>query len=91
MTDQNAQKKTTEARPFSANQADFGLPFQSAFGLFQKEALKVADDTEKLVDRSMQEMKRANHETARLWEAQLELGASMSRAMFDGVRRVWNV
>lgn len=83
---QNAQKKTAEAHsPFNVGA---GLP---GFGVFQKEALRVADDAEKMVDRSMQEMKRANHETARLFEAQLELGASMSRAMFDSVRRVWNV
>ena len=82
------QKKTTEThRPGP----DATSPFHAAFGLVQKEALRVADETEKMVDRSLQEMKRANHEGNRLWEAQLELGASFSRAMFDSVRRVWNV
>ncbi|MDP2340656.1 MAG: hypothetical protein Q8O67_06850 [Deltaproteobacteria bacterium] len=86
MTDQNAKKH--EAHKPSVDAAS---PFHAAFGAFQKDALRVADESEKMVERSMQELKRANHEGARLWESQLELQASMTRAMFDGVRRMFSV
>ncbi len=87
MTDQNTAKKSETHRPG----VESNSPFHAAFGLVQKETLRIADETEKMVDRSMQEVKRANHEGARLWEAQLELGAAFSRAWFDGVRRMNNV
>ena len=84
--DQNTAKKNDAHKP----SADAASPFHAAFGAVQKEALRVADESEKMVERSLQELKRANHEGARLWESQLELQASMTRAMFDSVRRVWN-
>ena len=87
MTEQTKSTKSETHRPG----AEATSPIHAAFGMMSKEALRVADETEKMVDRSMQEWKRANHEGSRLWEAQLELGASMSRAMFDSARRVWNV
>jgi hypothetical protein len=89
MTAPNAQ---TAARPETHQPgAEATSPFHAAFGLLQREALRVADETEKALDRSAQELKRAQHEGGRLWEAQMELGQSMSRAWFDGVRRMWNI
>lgn len=86
MTDTHA-KKTEQPK----SGPDFLTPFHAMFGVFQKETLRVADDAEKAVERSLQEMKRANHEGNRLWESQLEMSASVSRAAFDSMRRMWNV
>lgn len=65
-------------------------PMNARFGMMKGEMLKVAEVQEKMVERSLVEMKRATVEGARLWESQIELQASMTRAAFDGVRRMWN-
>jgi hypothetical protein len=91
MTEQKSEQKFGPKSETHRPDASATSPFHAGFALFQKEAQRVADETEKMVDRSMQELKRANHEGARLWEAQMELGASFSRAWFDGVRRMTNV
>ncbi len=71
--------------------ADAATPFQAMFGMWKSEMLKVADESEKMAERSFVEMKRATVEGNRLFESQVELGASMMRASFDGMRRLWNV
>jgi hypothetical protein len=84
---------TTEPKKSEAHKptTESTSPFHAVFGAFQKEALRTADDVEKMVERSHQEARRATHEGARLWESQIELSASVSRAMFDGMRRMMNV
>jgi len=84
MTD---QKKTTQAPTFSETEN----PVVAMFGMMRKEMLKVADESEKMMERSLVEMKRASHESGRLVESQLELSNAMTRAMFDGARRLWSV
>lgn len=69
---------------------DAHAPMNGMFAMFKGEVLKVADEQEKMVERTLVEVKRATVEGARLWESQLELQASMTRAAFDGVRRMWN-
>lgn len=88
MNDANTSKKNHETHKAAA---EFATPFTAMMGVFAKEALRVADEAEKGVERSLQEMKRANHEGNRLWESQLEMSASVSRAAFDSMRRMWNV
>ena len=86
MTD---QKKTTEHTAYKPA-VDAALPGAAFFGLFRTEALKLADETEKAVERSLVEVKRAQIDGSRLFETQLEVQAAMTRAMFDSVRRAWN-
>jgi hypothetical protein len=69
---------------------DTHSPVNAMFGMWKSEMLKLAEEQEKMAERSLVEMKRATVEGARLWESQLELQASMTRAAFDGVRRMWN-
>jgi hypothetical protein len=83
-----ADPKKSDHAPRSAESTS---PWHAAWGAWQKESLRFADEAEKMLDRSFQESRRATHEGARLWESQVELTASMSRAMFDGVRRMMNV
>jgi hypothetical protein len=66
-------------------------PFAGMNTFVQKEFLRVADESEKALERSMQETKRAMHEGSRVLEGQIELGQSMMRAWFDSARRIWNV
>lgn len=80
------QKKSHEHK----STFDAASPMHAMMSVWQKEALRVADETEKAVERGMQEFKRATHEGGRMFEAQLELSASMNRAAFDSVRRMWN-
>ncbi len=82
-----SEKNTQQHKP----DANTATPFTAMFGMWQKEALKVADETEKAVERSLVEFKRASVESNRLWESQLELQASVSRAAFDAARRLWSV
>jgi hypothetical protein len=84
----SAEQKKTEGHTPAA---DATSPFHAAWGAMQKESLRVADEAEKMVERGFQESRRATHEGARLWESQVELTAAMSRAMFDGWRRMMNV
>jgi hypothetical protein len=69
---------------------DTHSPVHAMFGMWKSEMLKFAEEQEKMTERSLVEMKRATVEGARLWESQIELQASMTRAAFDGVRRMWN-
>lgn len=84
----SAEQKKHEAHKSAAEATS---PMTAAWGVMQKESLRVADEVEKMVERSFQESRRATHEGARLWESQVELTAAMSRAMFDGWRRMMNV
>jgi hypothetical protein len=84
----SAEQKKTEAHKSSHEAAS---PLHAAWGAMQKESLRFADETEKMMERGFAESRRATHEGARLWESQVELTASMSRAMFDGWRRMMNV
>jgi hypothetical protein len=88
MTDKSS---STTAQNAHKPSADAGTPFQAMFGMWKVEMLKVADESEKMAERSLVEMKRATVESSRLFESQVELGANMMRASFDGVRRMWNV
>ncbi len=81
------QKKAEAHKPA----ADATSPFHAAWGAMQKESLRFADEAEKMMERSFQESRRATPEGARLGESQVELTAAMSRAMFDGWRRMMNV
>jgi hypothetical protein len=83
-----AEQKKTESQKHTAETAS---PFHAAWGAMQKESLRFADEAEKMMERSFQETRRATHEGARLWESQIELSSAMSRAMFDGWRRMMNV
>ena len=85
------EKNTTSNAQAHKPSADAGTPFQAMFGMWKSEMLKVADESEKMAERSLVEMKRATVESNRLFESQVELGASMMRASFDGMRRLWNV
>lgn len=82
-------KKTTETA--SAFKTDAENPMLAMFGMMRKEMLKVSDEAEKMMERSLVEAKRASHESGRLWESQIELSSSVARAMFDGARRMWSV
>jgi hypothetical protein len=84
----SAEQKKTEAHKPAAEATS---PFHVAWGAMQKESLRMADEAEKMMERSFQESRRATHEGARLWESQVELSAAVSRAMFDGWRRMMNV
>ncbi len=86
MTDQKKSTEPTAHRPA----VDGVLPGAAFFGMFRTEALKIADETEKAVERSLVEVKRAQIDGSRLFETQLEVQAAMTRAMFDTVRRAWN-
>ena len=86
-----SDSKTASQQETHKPSADAASQLHAVFGSVQREALRVADESEKMVERSMQEIKRAQHDGARLWESQLELQQSMTRAMFDSVRRLWNV
>lgn len=86
----NEQKKAAEHTAHKPA-VDASWPGMAFVNLFRTEALKVADETEKAFERSLVEMKRAQVDSARLFETQLEVGAAMNRAMFDSVRRAWNV
>jgi hypothetical protein len=81
------QKKTETHKPAS----DATSPLHAAWSTMQQESLRLADEAEKMVERGFEESRRATHEGARLWESQVELTAAMSRAMFDGWRRMMNV
>lgn len=83
-----SNEKTTAHQHKTAHETH--SPFTAMFGMWKGEMLKVAEEQEKVVERSLVEMKRATVEGARLWESQIELQASMTRAAFDGVRRMWN-
>lgn len=87
MTDQ--KKSAEDHRQHHASFVD-AVPGAAFFGMFRTEALKMADQTEKAVDRTMVEVKRAQIDSSRLFETQLEMQAAMSRAMFDNVRRAFN-
>ena len=89
MTDKNASASTSHHHAKAA--ADNATAAGAMFSMVRTEMLTVADESEKMVERSLVEVKRATVESSRLWESQLELSASMTRAAFDGVRRMWNV
>ncbi len=90
MTDKHtASSASTHSHAKAA--ADNATAAGAMFSMVRTEMLKVADESEKMVERSLVEVKRATVESSRLWESQLELSASMTRAAFDGVRRMWNV
>jgi hypothetical protein len=84
----SADQKKTESHKTHAESTS---PMHAAWGAMQKESLRVADEAEKMMERTFQESRRATHEGASLWESQVELTAAMSRAMFDGWRRMMNV
>lgn len=86
-----AETKKTEHAHQHRPAAETTSPWHAAWGVYQKESLRMADEAEKMMERAFQESRRATHEGARLWESQVELTASMSRAMFDGMRRMMNV
>jgi hypothetical protein len=88
------QKKTTEhthAHTHAHKPVDSTMPGAMFLNMFRTEALKMADESEKAAERTMSEVKRATVDSSRLWESQLELHGAMSRAMFDSVRRAWNI
>ena len=85
MTDSTTNAHTANARPVEA-----AHPGAALFGLFRGEALKAADETERAIERTLVEGKRAAIDGSRLWESQLELAAAMNRSMFDTVRRTFN-
>jgi hypothetical protein len=90
MSDQ--KKTTTEHTHAHAHKpVDSTMPGAMFMNMFRTEALKMADESEKAVERTMSEVKRATVDSSRLWESQLELQGAMSRAMFDSVRRAWNI
>jgi len=84
-----SEKNTQHAHAHKPS-ADAATPMSAMFGMWRTEALKIADESEKAVERSFVEMKRATVEGTRLWESQLELQTAMTRAAFDGVRRMWS-
>jgi hypothetical protein len=89
----NDQKKSTteHAHAHTAHKpVDSTMPGAMFMNMFRTEALKMADESEKAVERTMSEVKRATVDSSRLWESQLELQGAVSRAMFDSVRRAWN-